>query len=587
MKMTKGETYYFSFYAKRDKDLDAPFDVRIESPTGELYAQTTIPAITGTWAKYTDSLVSNVDDTSAQLVVLATGTGTVYMDMISLFPKTTYKNRPNGLRPDMVEMLADLKPGFFRFPGGCIVHGDGLANAYRWKESIGDLAERKENWNLWGGANHQSLGLGYFEYFQLCEDIGAKPVPVLPMGMSCQGRKFEVVPLDQMGPWIEDILDVIEFANGPVTSTWGSKRAAMGHPEPFNMEYIGIGNEERINSQFKERFTMAYNAVRNAYPRITIVGTSGIGASGGEFDLGWSIAKELKVPVVDEHFYMDASWFIKAAKRYDNYDRNGPKVMVGEYAAETKSTWRGALGDAAFTTGLERNGGVVEFSCYGPGAALYTFNKNSIQLKGTYHEEKMFAENLADTNLVFTTTATSDSFCISAGKDAETKDIIIKIVNATGKITGTLIKLNGTASVGKSAKAIVLTGETDAIYLAPTEKTIAAGTSFTYSVPAFSFTVLRIPTVSPVSARPHGPEFKRDFAISLFGQPVWLPSELRVGPMLVELFDVRGKLLQKSRISCASDGVPSGLFAQYPRGVYLARFTVRNDAVKCKVVKMK
>ena len=233
--------------------------------------------------------------------------------MISLFPEKTFRNRPNGLRADLAQAVADLKPKFVRFPGGCLVHGGGIRRYYDWKETIGPVEQRRARRNSWG--YHQTMGLGYFEYFQFCEDIGAKPLPVVTAGVCCQhagsspGRGQEGLPMEEMPAYVQDVLDLIEWANGPATSKWGAIRAAAGHPEPFGLKYLGVGNEDAITPIFKERFKMIYEAMKEKHPEITVIGTVGPFASGEDYDNGWAFAKELKLPMVDEHYYVAPQWF--------------------------------------------------------------------------------------------------------------------------------------------------------------------------------------------------------------------------------------------------------------------------------------
>jgi alpha-L-arabinofuranosidase len=283
--------------------------------------------------------------------------------MVSLFPEETFKNRANGLRPDLAQAIADLHPKFLRFPGGCITHGRGNDNAYRWKATIGDVAERTPNWNLWG--YHQTYGLGFYEYFQFCEDINAIPLPVLPLGVSCQFRDREVVPLNEIQPWIDDALDLVEFANGDSTTTWGKKRAAMGHPQPFKMEYICLGNEEDDIPEFRERFKLIANALKEKYPEIKILGTSGTIGWGDYYNSLWDFSRQEELYAVDEHYYVDPTWLLANNNRYDSFDRNGPKVFIGEYAS-WDDRMNNAIAEAAYLTGVERNADVVQFTCYAP-----------------------------------------------------------------------------------------------------------------------------------------------------------------------------------------------------------------------------
>jgi len=323
------------------------------------------------------------------------------MDMISLFPRKTFKGRKNGLRADLVQTLADLKPATFRFPGGCIVHGHGLANAYRWKDTVGDVAARKPNWNLWG--YHQTYGLGYFEYFQLCEDIGAEALPILPLGISCGFRPpFQNEDMDKLQPWVDDALDLVEFANGPVDTKWGALRAEMGHPAPFNLKYVGLGNEEHHTKEFERRFPYFVKAIRARYPDIEIVGTSGLGPGIPIYDFMAAQGVELS----DEHYYQAPEWFINNQHRFDDFDRSKPKVFVGEYASRGNSLYN-AVAEACYLTGIERNADIVHMTAYAPlfarygftqwrAANLIWFDHKTVVRTPNYYVQQLFALNKGD-----------------------------------------------------------------------------------------------------------------------------------------------------------------------------------------------
>ena len=310
-----------------------------------------------------------------------------------------------------------MHPGFIRFPGGCIVEGYDLANAYKWKDTIGDITERRQNWNRWQNAlrealapqYYQTYGLGFFEYFQLCEDVGAEPLPVVNCGMACQFQTGQTVPLDQLGPWVQDALDLIEFANGPVTSTWGAKRAAMGHPKPFRMKYLGIGNEQWGEAYFA-RYKVFYDAIKTKHPEIRLITTSGPGVDDNWWNLAWSRFKSgTPAEIVDEHYYRAPQWFLQQTDRYDGYDRNGPKVVAGEYAAHApgrRSTLGTALAEAAFMTGLVRNADVIHMASYAPLLARAGFTQwapdliwfDSTRVYGTpsYHVQALFSQHRGD-----------------------------------------------------------------------------------------------------------------------------------------------------------------------------------------------
>ena len=328
-----GEPYDFSVFARQlflgrrwggDKRLDSPsrLTVRLETKSGELLGSAELKTSGREWQKLTAPLTASKSDGAARLVLLSHTGGAIALDEISLFPRKTFKNRPNGLRADLAQVIADLKPKFVRFPGGCLVHGYGLGNIYRWQDTIGPIEQRRGQPNIWG--YHQSVGLGYFEYFQFCEDIGAKPLPVVAAGVCCQNADYQGgtgqrgFPLDQMPAYIQDVLNLIEWANGPTNSTWGAKRAAAGHPEPFNLQYLGVGNEDHITPVFRERFKLIFDAIKAKHPEITVIGTVGPFPDGEDYDNGWKIANELNVPMVDEHYYKSPEWFWDNLERYDS-----------------------------------------------------------------------------------------------------------------------------------------------------------------------------------------------------------------------------------------------------------------------------
>lgn len=309
-------------------------------------------------------LIPSDDCVNAQFTVATTG-GSIAVSWVSLFPEHTWREDPNGLRSDLAEVIAALRPRFVRFPGGCVAHGLGLDNVYRWKDTIGPVRDRVGDSNLWG--YHQSMGLGYFEYFRFCEQLGAEPLPVLAAGVCCQNTPGGQAAFDdeQLAAYIDDIHDLIEWANAPVDSQWGSVRAAAGHPEPFELRYIGIGNEDEQSPAFRSRFGEILAALRAEHPEVTVIGTVGPFPSGSDYDTGWAIARELKVPIVDEHSYKAPKWYFQNLDRFDRYDRSGPKVYVGEYGSRG-NTMLCALAEAAYMAAMERNGDVVHLASYAP-----------------------------------------------------------------------------------------------------------------------------------------------------------------------------------------------------------------------------
>lgn len=410
--LNAGDDYDFSLFSKQLDGPGGPLAVRLESKEGEVLAQADLTASDQAWKKHTVTLRAGKSAKDASLVVTTKSRGRLALDMISLFPQKTFRNRPNGLRPDLAQVIADLKPRFIRFPGGCVAHGDGLDNIYRWKDTIGPVEQRKAQRNIW--RYHQTTGLGYFEYFQFCEDIGAKPLPVVAAGVCCQNagnyipgspKGQQLIPMSEMQDYVQEVLDLIEWANGPVTSTWGAKRAAAGHPEPFHLEYLGVGNEDHITPGFEERFAMLQKAIKAKHPEIILIGTVGPFADGRDFDAGWKFAKQARVDMVDEHYYVAPQWFLNNLHRYDSYDRSGPKVYLGEYASRGNTLFN-ALSEAAYLTSLERNGDVVQLSSYAPLLAktghtqwtpdLIYFDNTSILLTANYHVQRLFGENPGD-----------------------------------------------------------------------------------------------------------------------------------------------------------------------------------------------
>ena len=383
-------------------------------------------------------------------------TGVLDIEHISLFPQETFNNRSNGLRKDLAMALKDLKPGVFRFPGGCIVEGTDLSTRYQWKNTIGPVENRPININRWNYTfshkkfpdYYQSYGLGFYEYFVLSEDIGAEPLPVLNCGLSCQYENNDPnqnCPVDKLEPYIEDALDLIEFANGPITSTWGKIRADMGHPAPFNLKMIAIGNEQ-WGTLYTERLEPFVKAIRAKYPNIKIIGSSGPQAEGKDFDFLWPEMKRIGVDLVDEHYYRSPEWFLSNANRYDSYDRNGPKVFAGEYAChapDKENSFLTALSEAAFMTGLERNADVVHLCTYAPLFAhkeawqwrpdLIWFDNLSFVKTPNYYVQQLFGNNAGTHVLALTMNGKAVSgqqnLYATAASDATDNTLIIKIAN--------------------------------------------------------------------------------------------------------------------------------------------------------------
>ena len=411
-----GEKYDVALFARVLSGAPGPLFVRLQAKDGRILGETKFARLGGEWKKLTATIKAKESDADARLVVVMQGAGSVGLDMVSLFPRKTFHDHPNGLRPDLAQTIADLKPRFVRFPGGCLAHGDGLDNIYRWKDTIGPVEQRKAQRNIW--RYHQTLGLGYFEYFQFCEDIGARPLPVVAAGVCCQNaghyipgapRGQQLIPMAEMPAYIQEILDLIEYANGPASSTWGAKRAEAGHPKPFNLKYLGVGNEDQITPGFRERFLMLQSAIKAKHPEITIVGTAGPAPDGSDFEAGWQIAREFRTDMVDEHYYRPPEWFWNNLNRYDSYDRAGPGVYAGEYAAHDagrKNTLRSALAEAAYLTSLEHNADIIRLASYAPLLAknkrtqwrpdMIYFDNTTVSPSVNYQVQKLFGHNAGD-----------------------------------------------------------------------------------------------------------------------------------------------------------------------------------------------
>lgn len=377
----KGETYIFSVMARQHSGSKIILYVQLADADGTVLGSAALTPINKKWEKCTVKFTANATVENAHFNILAKNAGAIDLDMVSLFPQHTWKNRPGGLRADLVQKLADLKPGFLRFPGGCIVEGRDLANRYQWKKTIGDIDKRENLMNRWNVEfksrptpdYYQSFGLGFMEYFQLAEDIGAEPLPILNCGMACQFNSGQTVPLDQLDPYVQDALDLIEFANGSTNTKWGNLRAQLGHPKPFNLKLMGIGNEQ-WGENYIPRWKIFTKAIKDKYPYMQLVSSVGPDPDGEKFDYLNKIFREQHADILDEHYYRPPQWFLNNAARYDNYDRTGPKIFAGEYAAHAegvtdpykKNNWQCAMAEAAFMTGLERNADVVKMASYAP-----------------------------------------------------------------------------------------------------------------------------------------------------------------------------------------------------------------------------
>ena len=525
--LKKGEKYDFSCFARiAGENKGGKVVVCLLDQEGNEVGKTLVKVSSKSWKKLKAVLTAQEDVQAAKLSLQPAGTGTYHFDLVSLFPQNTFKGRKNGLRADLAQAVAYLHPRFVSFPGGGVAHGDGVDNIYAWKGSIGPLEARKPLRNLWG--YHQTRGLGYFEYFQFCEDIGAEPVPVLAAGVPCQNSgtcshhsKDEIgckgqqggMPMEEMPAYIQDVLDLIEYANGDARKTeWGRKRAEAGHPKSFNLKYIGIGNEDLITEVFEERFTMIYKAVREKYPEVTVIGTVGPFYEGTDYDEGWKLATRLDVPMVDEHYYVAPGWFIHNQDYYDRYDRSKSKVYLGEYAAHLPgrpSNLETALAEALYLTAVERNADVVAMTSYAPLLAKEGYTQwrpdliyfNNVEVKPTvgYYTQQMYGQNAG--NEYFASTITLDNGLdavkkrvgVSVVKDPMTGDYIVKLVNMLPVEVSSKIELEGVTLVNPTAQKIVLAGNPKDEDVTPiTEDFEVQEHGFDYTLPSYSFTVIRI-----------------------------------------------------------------------------------------------
>ncbi|MBK7870498.1 MAG: carbohydrate binding domain-containing protein [Saprospiraceae bacterium] len=514
-----GENYNFSIFARQLSETPISLTISLQAPRGKVLAEDKITIDSKNWKQYNNSFTTTESNDSTALVILATTEGKFALDVVSLFPEKTFKNRPNGLRADLAQVLADMKPAFVRFPGGCLVHGDGLGNMYRWKNTIGPIEQRVEQRNIWG--YHQTGGLGYYEYFQFCEDIGAKPLPVLPAAVSCQnsggtwrigGTGQKALPMEEMDEYIQEVLDLIEWANGSVNSTWGAKRAAAGHPTPFNLEFVGIGNEDKITPEFQERFKMIYNAVKAKHPEITIIGTSGPFHSGEDYEKGWQFATDIEVPMVDEHYYTQPEWLISNQYRYDTYDRNKAQVYLGEYASWGNKL-KNAIAEALYMTALERNGDVVQMASYAPLLAknnftqwktdMIFFDNNNICLTPNYYVQQLFSLHQGDYyyDNIIQKDVRDSTLAASCVQDSKTGNIMLKLVNVGNTAKAMKINLSPFKKFIPAAEQIILAGDAaventleNPKNIIPIKSSINVSKNFEYSAPAMSLTVIRIKT---------------------------------------------------------------------------------------------
>ena len=514
----KGDAYDFSIFMKALSKRSLGVLVRLVDAKGRELAKTLIKGADGKWNKKTAVLTCSLDASDAHLEIVPQGAGKLAIDMVSLFPEKTFKGRKNGLRADLAEEIADMHPKFLRFPGGCVAHGDGLENIYRWKNTIGPLEARKPQRNLWG--YHQSVGLGYFEYFQFCEDIGAKPVPVLAAGVPCQnsarhghllGGQQGGIPMEDMPAYIQEILDLIEWANGDQNTKWGKLRAAAGHPAPFNLEYIGIGNEDLISEVFTQRFTMIYNAIKQKYPHIQVIGTVGPNSEGTDYEAGWKLADALQVPLVDEHYYVPPGWMVNNQDFYDKYDRHKSMVYLGEYAAHLRGqgpNLETALSEALYMLSLERNADVVHMASYAPllakekhtqwGVDLIYFNNTEIKPTVGYYVQKLFGQNSGDmyipSQIHFSTENQNVKQRIASSivRDRKTGDLIVKLANLLPVELAADLDLKELGFSNKTGLKTVLSGSPEDKEAQLLESEINRSELADLKLAPYSFTVIRL-----------------------------------------------------------------------------------------------
>lgn len=522
MNIQQGEAYDLSFYARTEGSRTTTLNISLENEDGSSVAASgKVENVGGAWKEYKLSLIANATNSKARLVISQATEGTIWLDVVSLYPSKTFKG--HGLRTDLCEMLAALKPSFMRFPGGCVVEGASLSSRWNWKETIGDKSQRRGLYNVWGYFNTYSLG--YHELLQLCEDLNADAMYVCNVGMSCNARQpAESVQGEALQPMIQDALNALEYAMGPVTSTWGAQRAANGHPEPFKIKYIEIGNENG-GQIYQENYRVFYDAIKAKYPDIITIADERV--------------PNAKLEIVDEHFYVNPSGFFGMANQYDRTDRNGPKIYVGEYAVNNgvgSGNLQGALAEAVFMMNMEKNSDIVTMASYAPlfenvnsqewAVNLIRFDNSKVIGRTSYEVQKLFSNNKPDQ--VLKTEVTADSVNLPgntgnrggrggrggqggsagikqlyalAGMDNAEKELVIKVVNPTADSVNGTITINGISNPGKNAKVITLghasnTAENtleNPSEVKPVEKTISiSGPEFKYEFSPNSLTILRI-----------------------------------------------------------------------------------------------
>ncbi len=519
IKIAANAKFDFSAFFRNPDGVDKEVRVAVVQPGRGWRSQptaildTTFKVSGKDWKKYEITLTSKQACDSACLQILALTVGDIDIDMVSLYPQDTYKG--HGMRKDLAQALADLNPKFMRFPGGCVVHGggDGFWNTYHWKNTVGPKEQRKSLKNTWG--YHQSMSVGYYEYFQFCEDLGMQPVPILPCGVSCQGtnggwnmyptQAQDACPMEDMDKWTQDALDLIEWANGDASTKWGKVRADAGHPAPFNLKYLGLGNEEKISPEFEERFKYMYSKIKAKYPDIVIVGTAGPGShpDNPDYKNGWRIAEEVGLPIIDEHYYEPRDYFL-TNRQYDNYPRNRKtKVYLGEYAAKDKKLID-ALAEGLYLLHVERNADVVVMTSYAPlfarkGATnwnpdLIYFDNHRPYLTCSYYVQQIFGQSSGDYYYGDCVKFNSNSNLLgqSVIYDSKTKKLFVKVCNAGGSAAQATIDLSR-FKVNAGAVKTTLSGNPndentyDRQPVMPMKEDVSIKAKFTEKIEPYSF----------------------------------------------------------------------------------------------------
>ncbi len=504
MPLQAGATYNLNFYAAGSNGFAGPVVVQLQNAGGSTnYAQASFSGLTANWQHFAASLASSGTDTNARIVLSITNVGAVWLDVVSLFPHATFYGRTNGLRADLANMLAALHPSFLRFPGGNFIEGGNITNAVRWKKTVGDIAQRPghtdDAWGYWS-----TDGFGFHEFLQFCEDMGMEPLYAINSGLALgyDGNTNNTVPLDEMGPWVQDALDAIQYANGNTNTTWGALRAANGHPAPFHLQYMEIGNESG-GSYYNDRYALFYDAIKSNYPAMRLIAP----------DWG-GIPSSAPVEIQDEHYYTNADTFISYATKYDSYSRSGPKVFVGEYAVTsgygTYGNLTSALGEAAFMTGMERNSDIVQMASYAPLFAnvngmqwrpdLIYYNNSRVFGTPSYYVQELFGQNRGDVVLPTVVSGAAPLYSSSSLLQSNGQ-VIVKAVNPYSTPVATTFNVTGVSSISPNATLIQLTSASAAdenTFLSPTHvfpvtNSIAtAGTNFTLILPANSLSILRL-----------------------------------------------------------------------------------------------